>query len=205
MTTYKISKAATPAMEAKLAARITKASPAAMAKALVAVETVAYDAAVTSGNIDRSIDAAIKAALAGCDDSEGKRRKLIGETFKLAFAAALLTSCSNNLPFGPRMEHALKLMVPAIFAAIVCSGAVMVGGQVAGPDHQPVCTAQCCAQLDGLAVGSRRQALELVRTLDRGQQRAELIQPRHLQGRRRESRVDAVAGRPCFDLSPPWG
>ena len=35
------------------------------------------------------------------------------------------------------LERALKLMVPAIFAAIVFSGVVMVGGQVAGPDQWP--------------------------------------------------------------------
>lgn len=35
------------------------------------------------------------------------------------------------------LERALKLMVPAIFAAIVFSGVIMVGGQVAGPDHWP--------------------------------------------------------------------
>lgn len=37
----------------------------------------------------------------------------------------------------PWLERALKLMVPAIFAAIVFSGVVMVGGQVAGPDQWP--------------------------------------------------------------------
>jgi branched-subunit amino acid transport protein len=35
------------------------------------------------------------------------------------------------------LVHSLKLMVPAIFAAIVFSGVVMVGGQVAGPTHWP--------------------------------------------------------------------
>ena len=42
-----------------------------------------------------------------------------------------------NRDMPPWLEHALKLMVPAIFAAIVCSGAVMVGGHVAGPEHWP--------------------------------------------------------------------
>lgn len=37
----------------------------------------------------------------------------------------------------PWLERALKLMVPAIFAAIVFSGVVMVGGQVAGPAYWP--------------------------------------------------------------------
>jgi branched-subunit amino acid transport protein len=32
----------------------------------------------------------------------------------------------------PWLEHSLKLMVPAIFAAIVFSGVMMVNGQVAG-------------------------------------------------------------------------
>ena len=35
----------------------------------------------------------------------------------------------------PWLERALKLMVPAIFAAIVFSGVVMVGGEVAGLDQ----------------------------------------------------------------------
>ena len=37
----------------------------------------------------------------------------------------------------PWLERALKLMVPAIFAAIVFSGVVMVGGEVAGLDQWP--------------------------------------------------------------------
>ena len=35
------------------------------------------------------------------------------------------------------LDRALKLMVPAIFAAIVFSAVVMVGGEVAGLDHWP--------------------------------------------------------------------
>ena len=35
------------------------------------------------------------------------------------------------------LERALKLMVPAIFAAIVFSGVAMVGGEVAGWAHWP--------------------------------------------------------------------
>ena len=35
------------------------------------------------------------------------------------------------------LERALKLMVPAIFAAIVFSGVAMVGGEVAGWTHWP--------------------------------------------------------------------
>ncbi len=37
----------------------------------------------------------------------------------------------------PWLERSLKLMVPAIFAAIVFSGLVMVGGEVAGFAHWP--------------------------------------------------------------------
>ena len=35
------------------------------------------------------------------------------------------------------LERALKLMVPAIFAAIIFSGVAMVGGEVAGLTHWP--------------------------------------------------------------------
>lgn len=35
------------------------------------------------------------------------------------------------------LDRALKLMVPAIFAAIVFSGVAMVSGEVAGLDHWP--------------------------------------------------------------------
>lgn len=35
------------------------------------------------------------------------------------------------------LERALKLMVPAIFAAIVCSGVAIVGGQLGGPEQWP--------------------------------------------------------------------
>ena len=35
------------------------------------------------------------------------------------------------------LDRALKLMVPAIFAAIVFSGVAMVAGEVAGLDHWP--------------------------------------------------------------------
>jgi branched-subunit amino acid transport protein len=37
----------------------------------------------------------------------------------------------------PWLTHALQLMVPAIFAAIVASGVVMVGGVPAGWQHWP--------------------------------------------------------------------
>lgn len=42
-----------------------------------------------------------------------------------------------NRDMPPWLERALKLMVPAIFAAIVFSGVTMVGGQVAGLDQWP--------------------------------------------------------------------
>lgn len=45
------------------------------------------------------------------------------------------------------LTRALKLMVPAIFAAIIFSGVAMVGGQVAGLDHWPRYVAACVALL----------------------------------------------------------
>ncbi len=42
-----------------------------------------------------------------------------------------------NRDIPPWLEHALKFMVPAIFAAIVCSGVVMYGGKIAGLSHWP--------------------------------------------------------------------
>lgn len=41
----------------------------------------------------------------------------------------------RDMPGG--LDRALKLMVPAIFAAIVFSGVIMVGGEVAGWAHWP--------------------------------------------------------------------
>jgi branched-subunit amino acid transport protein len=49
------------------------------------------------------------------------------------------------------LERALKLMVPAIFAAIVFSGVVMVGGQVAGLDHWPRYAAAFIALIAAIA------------------------------------------------------
>lgn len=49
------------------------------------------------------------------------------------------------------LERALKLMVPAIFAAIVFSGVVMVGGQVAGPDQWPRYAAAVLALVAAIA------------------------------------------------------
>ena len=94
--------------------RVAKPSPATLVKTLEAIGKVAYDSASQGASIDRGIDAAIKAALTGCDDSEGKRRKAIGETFKLHFAAALLSTCSNNLQTAARVAYAerLKAMAP---------------------------------------------------------------------------------------------
>lgn len=45
------------------------------------------------------------------------------------------------------LDRALKLMVPAIFAAIVFSGVAMVGGEVAGLDHWPRYAAAVAAVL----------------------------------------------------------
>ena len=43
------------------------------------------------------------------------------------------------------LDRALKLMVPAIFAAIVFSGVAMVGGEVAGLAYWPRYAAACIA------------------------------------------------------------
>lgn len=42
-----------------------------------------------------------------------------------------------NRPIPPWLEHGLKLMVPAIFGAIVFTGVAMLGGQVVGLAHWP--------------------------------------------------------------------
>lgn len=49
------------------------------------------------------------------------------------------------------LERSLKLMVPAIFAAIVFSGVVMVGGQVAGLDKWPRYAAAVIALIAAIA------------------------------------------------------
>ncbi len=51
----------------------------------------------------------------------------------------------------PWLERALKLMVPAIFAAIVFSGVVMVGGQVAGLNQWPRYAAASIALVAAIA------------------------------------------------------
>lgn len=43
---------------------------------------------------------------------------------------------SNRTP-PPWLASALRLMVPAIFSAIICGGVVMVNGQMAGPTEWP--------------------------------------------------------------------
>ena len=55
----------------------------------------------------------------------------------------------RNMP--PWLERALKLMVPAIFAAIVFSGVAMVGGQIAGLDQWPRYAAAVIALLAAIA------------------------------------------------------
>ncbi len=42
-----------------------------------------------------------------------------------------------NRDIPPWLEHALKFMVPAIFAAIVFSGIAMSGGRIAGLEQWP--------------------------------------------------------------------
>ena len=49
------------------------------------------------------------------------------------------------------LDRALKLMVPAIFAAIVFGGVVMVGGQVAGLIHWPRYAAAAIALVAAIA------------------------------------------------------
>ena len=51
----------------------------------------------------------------------------------------------------PWLERALRLMVPAIFAAIVFSGVAMLGGQVAGLDQWPRYAAAVIALLAAIA------------------------------------------------------
>ena len=55
------------------------------------------------------------------------------------------------------LDRALKLMVPGIFAAIVCGGVVMVGGQVVGLSHWPRYAAAAVAA--AVAVVSRGNML----------------------------------------------
>lgn len=49
------------------------------------------------------------------------------------------------------LEHSLKLLVPAIFGAIVASGVAIAGGQTAGLEHWP----RYAAALVALAVAVR--------------------------------------------------
>lgn len=62
----------------------------------------------------------------------------------------------------PWLDRALKLMVPAIFAAIVFGGVVMVGGQVAGLNLWPRYSAAAVALV--VAVSSRGSMLLTVAT-----------------------------------------
>ena len=56
-----------------------------------------------------------------------------------------------NRDMPPWLEHGLRLIVPAIFAAIVASGVAVVGGQTAGWEHWP----RYAAALLALAVAVR--------------------------------------------------
>ncbi len=56
-----------------------------------------------------------------------------------------------NRDMPPWLDRALKLMVPAIFAAIVFSGVIMVGGQVAGLDQWPRYAAAVIALVAAIA------------------------------------------------------
>ncbi|MFM2034827.1 MAG: hypothetical protein RL459_92 [Pseudomonadota bacterium] len=60
------------------------------------------------------------------------------------------------------LSHGLKLMVPAIFAAMVCGGVVMVGGQVAGLDHWPRYAAAAVALV--VAISTKGKVLPTVVT-----------------------------------------
>lgn len=83
----------------------------AQAASLLVVSATAYDIGHKGLEGQRSCDAAISAALKGCDSPE--RRKAIGETFKLGFAAAILSTCSENLPMDARIAYAEKLKAMA--------------------------------------------------------------------------------------------
>jgi branched-subunit amino acid transport protein len=61
----------------------------------------------------------------------------------------------RDLP--PWLENALKLMVPAIFAAIVFTGVVMVTGQIGGFDQWPKYAAALVAV--GVALQTRGNTL----------------------------------------------
>ena len=65
-----------------------------------------------------------------------------------------------NRTMPPWLDRALKLMVPAIFAAIVFGGVVMVGGQVAGLSQWPRYAAALVALI--AAVASRGSMLVTV-------------------------------------------
>jgi branched-subunit amino acid transport protein len=56
-----------------------------------------------------------------------------------------------NRDMPPWLQHALKLMVPAIFAAIVFSGVMMVSGQVAGMAYWPRYAAALIAFIAAIA------------------------------------------------------
>lgn len=58
-----------------------------------------------------------------------------------------------NRDIPPWLEHALKFMVPAIFAAIVCSGVVIAGGQIAGFEHWPRYAAAAIATMAAVKTG----------------------------------------------------
>ena len=65
-----------------------------------------------------------------------------------------------NRAMPPWLDRALKLMVPAIFAAIVFGGVAMVGGQVADLSHWPRYAAAAVALI--AAVASRGSMLVTV-------------------------------------------
>lgn len=96
----------------------------AQAQSLAAVGVIAYDTASQGLAGQRSIDAAIGAALRYCDGDA--RRKAVGETFKVHFAAALVTTCSNNLPMTGRVTYVETLRGMA-------AGPVKVDGKIVAP------------------------------------------------------------------------
>jgi branched-subunit amino acid transport protein len=58
-----------------------------------------------------------------------------------------------NRDIPPWLEHGLKFMVPAIFAAIVFSGVFMAGGKIVGFEHWP----RLLAAVIALAVAVKKQ------------------------------------------------
>lgn len=137
----------------------------AQAASLLIVSATAYDVSSQGIAGQRSCDAAISAALKGCDSPE--RRKAIGETFKLGFAAAILSTCSNNLPMDARLAYAEKLKAMA-------PGPVKLGGKIVAPTGKPK-VGQVRRSLEQQADWSRAYAVNAAKFLSRSLDRLGLV------------------------------